>query len=220
MNKQNPPLVKICGLRDALAARVAIESGALAMGFMLAESRRRVSPEVISSILDDLPSARPPAIGVFVNESAEHIVAQVRAAGLDMIQLSGDESPDILGELDRPAWKAFRFTRGTTVDEASRVIEPWFTRQRPVAAILLDAAVVGRYGGSGHQANWELAGHLAKRYPVILAGGLNPGNVVNAILTVRPIGVDVSSGVERDGNKDIPSIQTFVANSLTAFGML
>lgn len=213
-------MVKICGLSDVIAARAAIDSGATAVGFVLAESRRQVSPAAIAAILDQLPTERPLAVGVFVNETAAQSNAASNEAGLDVVQLSGDESPDILGGLDRPVWKAFRFKAGTTVDEACRAIDPWLLRSFPVQAVLVDAALVGSYGGSGHQADWDLAALLADRYPVILAGGLNASNVANAILTVRPIGVDVSSGVEFDGKKDFPSIEAFVANSLTAFDML
>jgi len=194
-----------------------MEAGASALGFMLADSRRKIEPHSIVNILSALPSARPSAVGVVVNESPGAIDEIVRLSGIDIVQLSGDESPEILGEIKYPVWKALRFPAGTTLEAASRIVESWLSPQRPVAAILIDAAVPGRYGGSGHKANWELATHLARKYPVILAGGLSPENVVEAIGTVRPLGVDVSSGVEVDGSKDAVRIQDFVDASREAF---
>ena len=194
-----------------------MEAGASALGFMLADSRRKIEPHSIVNILLALPSARPSAVGVVVNESPGAIDEIVRLSGIDIVQLSGDESPEILGEIKYPVWKALRFPAGTTLEAASRIVESWLSPQRPVAAILIDAAVPGRYGGSGHKANWELATHLARKYPVILAGGLSPENVVEAIGTVRPLGVDVSSGVEVDGSKDAVRIQDFVDASREAF---
>lgn len=194
-----------------------MEAGASALGFMLADSRRKIEPHSIVNILSALPSARPSAVGVVVNESPGAIDEIVRLSGIDIVQLSGDESPEILGEIKYPVWKALRFPAGTTLEAASRIVESWLSPQRPVAAILIDAAVPGRYGGSGHKANWELATHLARKYPVILAGGLSPENVAEAIGTVRPLGVDVSSGVEVDGSKDAVRIQDFVDASREAF---
>jgi len=209
--------IKICGIQDSRSARAAMEAGASALGFMLADSRRKIEPHSIVNILSALPSARPSAVGVVVNESPGAIDEIVRLSGIDIVQLSGDESPEILGEIKYPVWKALRFPAGTTLEAASRIVESWLSPQRPVAAILIDAAVPGRYGGSGHKANWELATHLARKYPVILAGGLSPENVVEAIGTVRPLGVDVSSGVEVDGSKDAVRIQDFVDASREAF---
>ncbi len=194
-----------------------MEAGASALGFMLADSRRKIEPHSIVNILSALPSARPSAVGVVVNESPGAIDEIVRLSGIDIVQLSGDESPEILGEIKYPVWKALRFPAGTTLEAASRIVESWLSPQRPVAAILIDAAVPGRYGGSGHKANWELATHLARKYPVILAGGLSPENVAEAIGTVRPLGVDVSSGVEVHGSKDAVRIQDFVDASREAF---
>jgi len=215
--RKEKPLLKICGVRDARTARAAIAAGAGALGFMFAESRRQVSPADVAPILAELPVERPSAVGVVVNPTASDLRGFVDEAGVDVIQLSGDESPDLLGEVDVPVWKALRFEVGTTLDEASRTVEPWLTAVRPVAAILIDAAAPGQYGGSGHRADWDLAARLAERYPVILAGGLSPKNVAVAIAQVRPMGVDVSSGVERDGVKDAGLIQDFLAASRAAF---
>lgn len=220
MAEASAPWIKICGLRDMRLAKAAVSAGAGALGFMFAESRRRVSPEDVTRILDELPAERPLAVGVVVNPTANHINTIIRESGIDVIQLSGDESSDLLDEVDIPVWKALRFEAGTTLDEAIRTIEPWLPAVRPAAMILLDAAVPGQYGGTGHRADWELAAQLAERYPVILAGGLTPGNVAEAIARVGPIGVDVSSGVEVDGSKDVRLIEDFIVASRAAFAGL
>lgn len=217
MVESSSPTIKICGLGDAVSAEAAIAGGATAIGFMMAESRRQVQPSMVSSILSVLPSRRPRAVGITVNEPIASLAAIVTQSGIDIIQLSGDEAIDVLDAVDLPVWKALRFDAGTTVDEARRTIEPWLTHARPVAAILLDASLPGFYGGTGHRADWALAAELADRYPVVLAGGLTPGNVAEAIETVRPMGVDVSSGVEIGGRKDVSSIQRFISSSQAAF---
>lgn len=212
-----PHMIKICGLRDSPTAQAAVASGAGALGFMLAESRRRIVPGSIANILSALPADRPPAVGVVVNESPARIDDIVHDSGIDIVQLSGDEPPEILEELDHTVWKALRFPPGTTLSQASRIVESWLGPRKPVAAVLIDAAVPGRYGGTGHTADWKLASLLAQTYPVILAGGLSPSNVAEAIETVRPIGVDVSTGVEVDGSKDTALIREFIDTSRDAF---
>ncbi len=215
-----PGLIKIDGFRDAPSATAAVAAGAGAIGFILAPSRRQISPESIAAILGELSAGRPPVVGVFVNESPGAIDDIVRVSGVDVIQLAGDELPSILDRLDYPIWKALRFEAGTTIDEASRIVESWLSPSRPVQAVLVDAAVPGVYGGSGHVADWDLAAGLAERYPIILAGGLTPENVADAIEAVRPMGVDVSSGVEVDGLKSPARIEAFIDESRAAFGRL
>lgn len=215
-----PGLIKIDGFRDVISARAAVAAGAGAIGFILAPSRRQISPDSIAAILGELPAGRPPIVGVFVNESPGAIDDIVHVSGVDVIQLAGDELPSILDRLDYPVWKTLRFEAGTTIDEASRIVESWLSPSRPVQAVLVDAAVPGSYGGSGHVADWDLAAGLAKTYPVILAGGLTPANVAGAIATVRPVGVDVSSGVEVDGAKDPARIEAFIDESRAAFERL
>lgn len=217
MIKQNDALIKICGVRDAMAARTATEAGAAALGFMLAESRRRIDLNAIAPILARLPANRPLAVAVVVNESPASIERIIRESGIDLVQLSGDEPPEVLGDIDVPTWKALRFPAGTALDDASRKMDMWLDHARPVNAILVDAAVPGQFGGTGHTADWELTARLAERYPVILAGGLHSGNVGDAIEAVGPTGVDVSSGVEVDGTKNAGRIRAFIAAGTDAF---
>lgn len=213
------PTVKICGIRDLQTAEVAIRFGAGALGMMFAPSRRRVDPTEVRLIRDSLAEAKPhvSVVGVVVNETARTLDALVEQSGIDMIQLSGDESPQLLDQLQVPVIKAIRIKPGSGEEEARRVIDPWLEHRRPVAAILLDAYVDGHYGGTGLRSDWELAARLAERYPLMLAGGLTPENVAASVQQVLPFGVDVSSGVETAGVKDPTKIRRFLAASLAAF---
>lgn len=209
-------LVKICGLKSREHVEASSEAGATAIGFMFAPSKRRIEVEAARSIAAVLPANHPDLVGVFVNADVGEMNTICQEVGLDVIQLSGDEHPDILTELEGRVWKGIRLPVGTTLDEAHRSIEPWLSSSRPVEALLIDAAVAGAYGGTGHRADWELAAQLAADYPVILAGGLNPHNVEEAIQQVKPLGVDVSSGVEREGTKASDLIRAFVVASCSA----
>jgi phosphoribosylanthranilate isomerase len=211
------PIIKICGLRDPETAQVAIDAGATAIGFMLAESRRRVSLEEIADIRDRTDFGTVRTVGVVVNERGETLNEWRARARFDVLQLSGDEDVSILGHLDGSVWKAVRFEPGTAAADAARVLDAWFDHPRPVEVVLVDAFVKGVYGGSGHRADWELVGRLAERYPIVLAGGLSPENVSDAIGASTLRGVDVSSGVETDSTKDPEKINAFVTNALSAF---
>ncbi|MDQ3539320.1 MAG: phosphoribosylanthranilate isomerase, partial [Chloroflexota bacterium] len=135
----------------------------------------------------------------------------IERSGIGMVQLSGDETPDLLDHVAIPVIKAIRLPPGQSAEDAARAIDPWLDHRRPVEAIMLDAHVAGHYGGTGHRADWTIAAELAVRYPIILAGGLTPANVHDGIRQVAPFGVDVSSGVETDGIKDHQKIRDFIA---------
>jgi len=138
---------------------------------------------------------------VFVNASAAEICATMETCGLSLAQLHGDESADMLHELGGKAFKAFR---GIPENVDS------FARQK-APAFLLDASVKGVYGGSGVTADWSMAKALANHHPLLLAGGLTPENVADAVQQVRPWGVDVASGVESEpGRKDAAKMAAFV----------
>ena len=140
-------------------------------------------------------------IGVFVNASAAEVRATMETCGLSLAQLHGDEPPDMLEALDGKAFKAFR---GVPAD-----VNGFARSESP--ALLVDAAVKGMYGGSGITANWLGAADLAKKYPLLLAGGLTPENVADAVRQVKPWGVDVASGVEASvGQKDPSKMRAFV----------
>jgi phosphoribosylanthranilate isomerase len=208
--------VKICGLRDASSARVAAESGADALGFILAPSRRQVSADAISAIRADLTEHVdhvPMIVGVIVNALPEDIARDVEVGGLDVIQLSGDEDPAVLTHIDVPVIKALRFGMDVELDEALREVDAWLSAPVPAVRVIVEGHAEGSYGGTGTRANWDLVARIAERYPVVLAGGLTPENVAEAIAVAEPAGVDVSSGVETDGAKDLAKIREFVLRS-------
>lgn len=208
----HPPVVKICGLQDVSHARAAALAGADMLGLMLAPSRRRTTPRAIRTIREALQSEgqEPLLVGVFVNATADEINEAVADAGLDVAQLSGDERPEVIDQITVPVIKAVRPEPGAPETELLRTSDLWFDRARPVRAFLLDAHVPGSYGGAGVLGNWTAAALVARRYPVLLAGGLNAANVSQAITSVRPLGVDVSSSVEVEGVKDPALIEAFV----------
>lgn len=205
--------VKICGLRDAASARVAVEAGADALGFIFADSRRQVTPDEIREIRRNLaPRARrmPPFVGVVVNAGSGEIAAMVEESGVDMIQLSGDETPDILAGIDLPVIRALRLRSGSPLDDALREVSAWLDAPRPAQHVIIEGHAEGSYGGTGARADWTLVARITERFPVILAGGLHPENVGKAVAAVRPFGVDVSSGIETDRAKDHGKIRRFI----------
>lgn len=197
-------IVKICGLRTVEHALVAAAAGADLLGLVFAPSRRQVTlseAATIASAVQRLPTPRPRLVGLFVHEQPERIDAIAQQIGLDLVQLSGDEPVSDAAVITVPIIKAIRM-------DGSQHETDWL--QQPVT-FLVDAHVPGSYGGTGVRADWARAALLAQQRPLLLAGGLNAENVAAAIVAVRPLGVDVSSGVERDGRKDTLLIETFIA---------
>jgi len=187
--------VKICGITNYPDARLALDSGAWAIGFVFyPPSPRYMSPEKARDLLRKLPKETL-AVGVYVNAPLPVIRQGVQWIGLKGIQLHGDEPPSYAGEVQaRHVIKAFRVHPGFQV---SRVHE--FAGN----TILLDAYREGSPGGTGGTFDWKIAREVQEKRPIILAGGLTPDNIEEAIRTVRPMGVDLASGVEaRPGQKD------------------
>lgn len=211
--------VKLCGLRTVDDARAAIEAGASALGFILAESKRQVDPEFAAGIRDEVVNP-PTIVGVTVNNTADELSRLYETARLDMLQLSGDEPLDILDELEMPLIKALKFPPGTSVDEATSTVDAWLSHRHAPELVMIDAYNPVSQGGTGELADWKLVSEITVRYPVVLAGGLTPDNVAEAIRKLRPIGVDVASGTETDGVKDPAKLQAFVANARAAFEAL
>ena len=203
--------VKICGIKRIEDIYYVNKYLPDYIGFVLAESKRRVWPKQVRELKKDLDT-RVKTVGVFVNEDIEKTVEISTACGLDCIQLHGDENPQYLDTLrnslkSHPSgsgveiWKAVRVK-----DESSILLLELYKAE----AFVLDAFVEGSYGGAGKLFDWNLA-NLAKTYgKIFLAGGLNADNVSNAVESVSPYGVDVSSGVETDGCKDESKIQCFM----------
>ena len=201
-------VLKICGITRLVDALQAAEQGATALGFVFWEkSPRYITPERAAEIIAKLPSAVT-TVGVFVNEDIDRVQAIATTAGVTVVQLHGDETPEYGAWLDRPIF------RSMTLVDADAVIEGW-----PIGTpLLLDAADRERRGGTGVTVDWPRAAILARRRRVILAGGLTPDNVGEAIETVNPFGVDVSSGVEAaPGVKDVGKVTRFLENARAAF---
>jgi phosphoribosylanthranilate isomerase len=186
-------IVKICGITRVEDALHAVNLGATAIGFVFwTSSPRAVSPEKARAIVAELP-ASVTSVGVFVNASAQEIEAASGTARLDAVQLHGEESPELARSLSRRVIKAIPLDA-----DAEQRINDW-----PDTMVLLDAHDRERRGGTGRVIDWDRAAAIARRREVILAGGLGPVNVAEAIARVRPAGIDVSSGVESSpGVKD------------------
>lgn len=196
--------VKICGITSVADALGAVEAGADALGFMFhPSSPRAVTAAQAAAIIRELPPFVS-RVGVFVNARAPLLRETARTAGLDTLQLHGEETPAECTGLGCPVIKAFR------VRDAESLTGLLAYR---TAAWLLDSYVPGVRGGTGARFNWELAVQVVRLgRPVILAGGLTPENVAQAVAKVRPYGVDVSSGVESSpGRKDLTRMRDFVA---------
>ncbi|MGH2458756.1 MAG: phosphoribosylanthranilate isomerase [Chloroflexota bacterium] len=194
--------VKICGLRDLANARAAVEAGADFVGFIFAPTRRYVAPDVVATICRELPSSVQ-KVGLFVNERAEVIRTIIQDCRLDYAQLCGDETPEFCRTLGVPAVKSLKVRGPEVLDEVARYAGV-------VAWCNLDGFQPDQHGGTGTRFDWELAGPVARRFTVMVAGGLTPENVTEAIAVARPWGVDVSSGVETGGQKDPEKIARFV----------
>ena len=223
--------VKICGLTNLEDAQVAVEAGADLLGFIFYEkSPRYVDPRTVASIVGALKHAsrstlhapstlHPPLstlhspplfVGVFVNPSLEQVIRMLNYCDLDLAQLHGEESPEMLATLAGRAFKAVRPRSAAEADAAATRYASMGPRQGP--DLLVDAFHPGVRGGSGELGDWQLAARLAPAYRLLLAGGLTAENVAEAIRQVRPWGVDVASGVEASpGHKDHALVRAFIA---------
>ena len=214
--------IKICGITSAEDARSAVDAGADAIGLnFYTRSRRHVSPDVAPTIAAALPAATS-RVGVFVNASAPEVAAIAADVGLHAVQLHGDEPADLLAQipLKLSIVRAFRCdVRGLA--PLADYLEACRGSGRLPDAVLIDADATDGYGGTGRVADWEqiaLERELIGEIPLILAGGLTPANVADAIDAVRPDGVDVASGVESTpGRKDRALVEQFVAAAREAF---
>ncbi|MDO8950056.1 MAG: phosphoribosylanthranilate isomerase [Actinomycetota bacterium] len=197
--------VKICGITNPGDAALAVEAGADALGVVLAPSTRQLSIAEAARALADVPPliAR---VGVFVNADPAFVAEAIEQIGLTAVQFHGDETPEHCAACAVPVIKAF----GVGTEFALASVEPF---RGSVAALLLDKHDAAKRGGTGQAFDWQLL--TRKRpggVPFLLAGGLDPLNVFEAIRTVRPFAVDVSSGVEeRPGHKDPHKLTAFMA---------
>jgi len=196
--------IKICGIKALKDALTAIDAGADYLGFnFYPKSVRFIEKETCAEITSVLKKEHPQIklVGVFVNSSVDEVKNILETCSLDLAQLHGDETPEIFAQLEPNVFKAFR---GIPSD-----VMGYERNEAP--AFLMDAAVKGVYGGSGVTADWSAAKELAKKYQLLLAGGLTPENVSDAVRQVKPWGVDVASGVESSpGSKDEAKMVAFV----------
>jgi len=198
--------VKVCGITNAEDAWAAIEAGADALGFIFYEkSPRYVVPAVAARIIAELPPLITP-VGVFVNENGAAVRSIMDSCRLAIAQLHGEENSAYCRELSRPAMKALRLK-----DRGSLLALAEYQARGGVRGFVLDTFSELSYGGTGQTMDWGLAAEVAKQTRILLAGGLTPSNVMEAVRTVHPYGVDVSSGVESaPGKKDHAKIRAFV----------
>lgn len=206
--------VKICGIRSVEDALSAIEAGADMLGFnFYPGSPRYITPGDCMRLMVRLETALREelydltTVGVFVNQSHEFIHAVVRDCHLDLIQLSGDEPPEVLESLGERAFKALRPASAEALQDLMLRYPPCKTPP----AWLIDSYRAGEYGGTGEVGDWAMAQTVAAQQPILLAGGLRPDNVAEAIRQVNPWGVDVASGVEAEpGVKDARKVREFI----------
>jgi len=216
-------LVKICGVSEVAHARAAAALGADFVGMVFAPSRRQVTlgqakrisgglqkgatplakTEDVRGLEEALSRRRPLLVGVFADQDADTINAICDDVGLDLVQLSGSEPWEVCAHINRPIFKCMKVRDGETAEQLMLHVHEG-------AIVLLDPYVEGTYGGTGKTLDWNVASEVAQQTPTVLAGGLTPKNVGDAVRAVSPWAVDVSSGVETEGAKDTDKIRSFI----------
>ena len=206
---------KICGLREADHAVAAARAGASFLGFNFVPGvRRQLTVERAESVIEGYRRTQggdgPRLVGLFANQPEDDVNEAIRRCGLDLAQLCGDESPDYWGRIDASVIKQIKVrdagSKEATVARTTAAVEEALEAG---AMALLDTYEAGALGGTGRSFDWSVARAIADARDVVVAGGLTPSNVQEAIATVHPWGVDVSSGVETEGVKDISKIVAF-----------
>lgn len=192
--------VKICGITSVEIALTATNAGADALGFVFAPSRRQLTPERARQIIQELPPLVT-KVGVFVNEPVELVNEIAQYCGLDVVQLHGQESPEYCQQMGRAVIKGISVRDSDSLAVLSAY---------QVQGFLLDTYHPDQRGGTGTTFDWSLMLEAQSNRPMILAGGLTPENVAQAVKLVQPYGVDVSSGVETNGIKDPFKIEAFI----------
>jgi len=189
--------VKICGLRQVDHAVAAVDAGADLLGFIFYRPVRRYVEPALAREIADAVRGRAELVGVFVDEPPAQMAEIADLVGLDFIQLSSD------APVSRPVVRTVHVDGHTAIEEIAE-------RARGARLIHLDTKKTGQFGGTGETFDWSIARTAASVGPVLLAGGLNPANVAQAVGVAAPWGVDVSSGVETDGVKDPSKIEAFI----------
>jgi len=200
--------IKICGITRLADAVAAAEYGADALGFVFyRKSPRFIEPEYVAEIIGKLPPFVTP-VALFVNEDAKKVSEIISITGINVIQFHGDETSEYISGFDQRVIKAVRIEENKPFNSLNSLPE------LNVNAVLFDAYSKEAYGGTGITFNWGLIKDFSRSSRIILAGGLSPDNVKEAVETVQPYGVDVSSGVESSpGVKDHSKIKQFIVNA-------
>ena len=205
--------IKICGIRKESHALAAAEAGADFIGLVFAPSPRRVTPVQAKKIAAAVKKSNyaTEVVGVFVNTPFPDVEQVADFCNLDWVQLSGDESWKYCTALARPVIKAVRIGKHRHSEDICADLAVGVKALSSQKYIfLLDSHVKDKYGGTGMTFDWNLARPAAEQFPVIIAGGLTPENITRAIEIATPWGVDISSGVETGGAKDITKIQALI----------
>ena len=197
--KKNKPFVKICGITRERDFQSVVDNGASAVGFIgFSKSPRYVSPQRVAELLKNIDSGDMQKVVVVVNASLDEINAYL-AAGVDTVQLHGNEDAEFTAQIDAKVWKALRLKSEDEIEQFADFPCELFV----IDSFVKDSAIPG---GTGHIANWELAREFVNKAqsPVLLAGGIRRENALEALEEVQPYGLDLSSGVEESPGIKIP----------------
>ena len=212
--------LKICGLKDYDSANIAIESGADFLGFVFVPGASRCleinhAKKIIEKLKIKHTDRLPNLVGLFANQTIGRVNKIVNNLNLDLAQLCGDETHEYVKAIDIPTIKQVKVVEYNQLDiSIAKVREQVESILSYGSMIVLDKYESSSYGGTGKKFNWDIAAELSGTYNLILAGGLNCDNIVDAISQVAPWGVDVSSGIETGGIKDESKIRKFSASVL------
>ncbi len=199
MDTEGRVKLKICGITNEKDAIMVSNLGADAIGFVFAESKRKITPEKAKEIIEKLPPFIT-TVGVFMDAKIDEVNKIAEYVALDAVQLHGKESPEYCNKINRKVVKGILVSKNDSKESILKKMQNY-----SVAAYLLDPGT-----GSGETFNWDIACRLEK--PIIIAGGLSPENVKYVIKKLHPYGVDVSSGVEKEyGKKDREKVQKFIS---------
>ncbi|HTY11157.1 MAG TPA: phosphoribosylanthranilate isomerase [Bacteroidota bacterium] len=207
----SPLFIKICGITTLDDARAAVKGGADALGFnFYPASKRYIAPGRAAEIIKEMP-AEVSRVGVFVDPSKEYVTAAIQETGINVLQFSGNEAPLDVSGFGLPVIKAIHIAGMRSIEEM---------KLYAVDSYLLDAFSSSEFGGTGQRFDWAIAERAKQFGRIIVAGGLTPENVMDAVRKVRPYGVDVSSGVEiRPGVKDHQKMIDFIRQAREAHSL-
>lgn len=211
--------IKICGISTVATAKASAEAGANYLGIVFEPNSRRLvelekAKQLISSFRASWSMKEPMWVGVFANQTTEEVNHVLNYCNLDLAQLSGQESVDYCRVIVRPIIKVFHVGEDSHDEDALRSIKASLELYKKEGHMcMLDTYKHGVLGGTGQAFDWNIAKEISEDFEMILAGGLNSENVRQAVSQVNPWGIDVSSGVETDGQKDTAKIANFISQA-------